>query len=88
MGKQWSTHLGLVLTSEYSPRKWALEFLKNEQELIMWRRKEIRKENKDRISLDKKARDVIKHLCSFLRWSTGVRAWRDLYVKIRKWIIS
>ena len=38
--------LGLVLTYEHFPRKTALDFLKNEQELIMWRRKEIKKDNK------------------------------------------
>lgn len=46
--KQWTTNLGFALTSEYFPRKIALEFLKNEQELIVWRRKEIREDNKDR----------------------------------------
>lgn len=29
-GKQWTTHLSLVLTYDYFPRKMAFEFLKNE----------------------------------------------------------
>lgn len=28
MGKQWSTHLGLVLTSEYSPKEVGFRVLK------------------------------------------------------------